>query len=121
MVSTAGAKTAATPQGSSSARSLAEVARVLREVLARPELRRVDEDRHDDRPERGAAAHQREVALVQRAHGRHEDQRPLAAQAVQGRAGRARVRRTGIGHAWPFSSPKACSGPGKPPARTSAA
>ena len=50
-----------------------EGARVLLEILMRRELRRVDEDR-DDHPLRMALAlcDQRDMALVQRAHGRHQ-------------------------------------------------
>ena len=49
------------------------VARILLEVARRVELDRVDEDRDHDRvgaPPR--IAHQREMPVVQRAHGRHQ-------------------------------------------------
>ena len=52
------------------------------EILAGPELRRVDEDRDDH--ERAAPAgdlDEREVPRVERSHGRHEtDLHPVAAQ-----------------------------------------
>ena len=53
-----------------------EGAGIGREILGRRELRRVDEDRHDDPVGATAGApHQRQMAVVQRAHGR--DQRDL--------------------------------------------
>ena len=55
------------------ARSSAQRARIAVEVLVRGELRRIDEDRGDDAA--GVAAgelDQLEVAVVQRAHGRHQ-------------------------------------------------
>ena len=50
-----------------------EVARVAAEVFVGPELQRIDEDAHHDHvgPAPGLI-HQREVTLVQGAHGRHE-------------------------------------------------
>ena len=63
--------------GRSSSRSALGRARVAVEVLGRPELERVDEDRHGDarRPACAGVPDQLGVALVQRAHGRHERER----------------------------------------------
>ena len=54
MSSTPGANTSSTPSSRQTARSGFEGAGVAREVLVRPELQRVDEDRHDGRPPRRA-------------------------------------------------------------------
>ena len=50
-----------------------ECARIAREVLVRGELRGIDEDRDHHAPRAPARQpDQRQVALMQRAHGRHE-------------------------------------------------
>ena len=56
------------------------VARVAVEILARPELGRVDEEAHDDQVALGAGgAQQREVALMEEAHRRHQANRAALA------------------------------------------
>jgi hypothetical protein len=72
MVSTAGVQAAS--------------ARVAREILVRAELGRVDEDARDDPPaDPPALRHKGEMALVQRPHGRHQDD-PLAGTPPIGHA-----------------------------------
>ena len=91
---------------------LVERARVGVEILACPELQRVDEDRHHhDRAGNALGrANQRQVALVQRTHGGHEgDPAPAGTQGPADRRdiGRCRVDvqftgdelgRVGLGH-----------------------
>ncbi len=67
---------------------LAQVARIAREVLVRRELRGIDEDRHHDAL--GAPArqpHQRNMAVMQGAHGWNQgDGGAAAAQVADGAA-----------------------------------
>ena len=70
------------------------VARVAGQVLRRPELRRIDEQADDrDVVARRAGRHQRQVAGVERAHGRHQPDRaaggPPAANAATSHLRRA--------------------------------
>src|ERR1044071_5893627 len=60
-----------------------QVAWIRREVLAWTELHRVDEDRHDNAlAALLGVAHQREMPLVQVAHGRHEHDAAIPAALV---------------------------------------
>ena len=61
--------------------------RVAREVLARPELERVDEDAHHDTVGRAPGeADERHVPVVERAHRRHERHGLAAAAEPRDRA-----------------------------------
>ena len=56
-----------------------EISRIAAEIFVWPELLRVDEDRGDNVIRlRARAAHQRQVAFVQRAHGRHQRDPPCS-------------------------------------------
>ena len=79
------------------------VARIAVEVLAGTELGRVDEEAHHDHVALGAGgAQQREVALVQIAHRRHQPDRPPLPAQLGSSAARssalARTTRRAIGH-----------------------
>ena len=79
--------------------------RVLVEVLVRPELKRVHEDRDRDRASRARqlarAAQQRAVPVVQRAHGGHENSSPSGGTYATRRGGKlfqgSRKLRAGTG------------------------
>ena len=85
--SAAGAKTMSTPARLRDSRVALLVAGIAREVVARPELRLVDEEAHHDAVALGARGlEQRLVAGVERAHRRDEADRSL------GRTRRAHLR-----------------------------
>ena len=83
--STDGAKSTSTPASRRLSRSRVEVARIAREVLGRPELRRVHEDRQRPRGPRSGRA-------LARARGARRGARPSSARARCGARPRARRR-----------------------------
>ena len=92
MSSAAGANTTLTPSSAQTSRSASKVRGITVEILVGAELQRVDEDAHGDVVGHLAGQpHERTVALVQRAHGRHQRQRGLPRGALlgEGHASRA--------------------------------
>ena len=70
---TEGANTMSTFSRSSSSQSRSKVRGYLARSSLRPELQGIYKDGNDDRLTlRPGGAHQRQMALMQRAHGRHE-------------------------------------------------